>query len=276
MVPYAQAAREMPEIGRRECSAVAGKKNGADREIDLHGYTSGEARARLNTLWSSREWHGLQRVRVIHGTGSVLHALVRLWCEEKGITWTVEPSNTGVTIVHPGRRLQTDPAPPHRPLRALKPHRPAAKRRDSEAAARDPDDGLTDEERMRRAFDQLGVQEMGSLLKEKRSSAPGPHIPPPPGAGPKPPAAPESSPALTPTDPMEEEFARLGQDDALTLFKRKRELLPPREAPKSAAKDRVAPHLPALAPEPEADLMAQEFARLGEEAPQATRQRKRE
>lgn len=91
-----------------------------DREIDLHGYTSSEARTLLDKRWARKEWQGLQRVRIIHGTGDVLHGLVRLWCEEKGLVWTTEERNPGVTILHPGRRLQTESPPPHRPLNGLK------------------------------------------------------------------------------------------------------------------------------------------------------------
>lgn len=251
---------------------MAAKKNGADREIDLHGYTAAEARARLNTLWATREWHGLQRVRVIHGTGSVLHALVKLWCEEKGIAWTVEPRNPGVTILHPGQRLQALSAPPHRPLHPLKHHRPAAKNREA-AAPPDPDDNLSDEERMAQEFARLGVEQTPALLKHKRSTDPGsepPFVPPAPA-----PAAPRpDSPPDPAGDPMEEEFARLEEDDALTLFKRKRDLLPSRKAPESARTGRAVPHHPALPPPPAPDLMAQEFARLGEEPPQVTRKRK--
>jgi hypothetical protein len=73
---------------------------------------------------------------------------------------------------------------------------------------------------------------------------------------------------------MAEEFARLEEDDALTLFKRKRDLLPSRKAPESARTGRAVPHHPALPPPPAPDLMAQEFARLGEEPPRVTRKRK--
>lgn len=90
-----------------------------DFEVDLHGDTSAGARSRLETIWSTKSWHGLRRVRVIHGTGEVLWKVVRLWCEEKGIEWTTESHNAGVTILHPGRRAVSAPAPPHRPLAKL-------------------------------------------------------------------------------------------------------------------------------------------------------------
>ena len=91
-----------------------------DREIDFHHYTRAEMRARLEDIWARREWHGLRRVRVIHGTGAVLYKEVRKWCDEKGIPWTTEEHNPGVTILHPGRRANTAPAPPHRPLTAIR------------------------------------------------------------------------------------------------------------------------------------------------------------
>jgi len=90
-----------------------------DYEVDLHGDTSAGARSRLETIWSTKSWHGLRRVRVIHGTGAVLWKVVRTWCEEKGIEWTTESHNAGVTILHPGRRAVSSPAPPHRPLAQL-------------------------------------------------------------------------------------------------------------------------------------------------------------
>lgn len=213
---------------------MASRKNSADREVDLHGYTASEARSRLNVLWSTREWHGLQRIRVIHGTGSVLHALVKLWSEEKGMSWTVEPHNPGVTILHPGRRLQTPPAPAHRPLASLKRELPREKRKEAETTRRpashvshadadagaEVDDGLTDEERMKREFDRLGVQ------------------------------------------------------DALTLFKRKRDLLAPRESQHGSQPDEIVAQPRTPGPQSDPDLMAQEFARLGEEPSQITRKRK--
>jgi len=105
-----------------------------------------------------RQWYGLQRVRIIHGTGSVLHALVRLWCEEKGLAWTVESQNPGVTILHPGRRLQAAPAPPHRPLNSLNKRLPSRKPEpklterltEEELPPANPEsDGLSNEERMK-------------------------------------------------------------------------------------------------------------------------------
>ena len=265
---------------------MAARRDSADREIDLHGYTSVAARARLNTEWSTRKWHGLQRVRIIHGTGSVLHALVRLWCEEKGLAWTIESHNPGVTILHPGRRLQADPAPPHRPLNSLNRHLPIVKpkprqteRRANEGIlpADQEGDGLSDEERMQQEFDSLASQESAAMLLKKRSTDPGS---PNPGAKkPRPtkPTLPNIQPSIgrspTPGDPMAAEFDRLDADNSLTLFKRKRELLPPRQFP--AKEDSDCRPLSASTQQPcPNDLMAEEFARLAQEQPQITRNRK--
>jgi hypothetical protein len=255
---------------------LAARNDRADREIDLHGYTAVEARSRLNTLWSTREWQGLQRIRVIHGTGSVLHALVKLWCEEKGVAWTVEAHNPGVTIVHPGRRLQAITAPPHRPLQKLKGHLPAAKRRDRANPAPDPDSGLSDEELMAREFARLGGENVGEILRGKRSTDPGPYTAGPQGAGTQAESNPEPSEqgSPPPLDAMAQEFERLGEETPLVLFKRKRDLMPPREAPEGSERESVSSRKPAPR-QPAPDLMAQEFARLGEEPPGVTRKRKR-
>jgi hypothetical protein len=87
-----------------------------DSEIDLHGYTSQEARSELNRIWGRRCWQGLRRVRVIHGNGAVLRSVVRNWCEDQGIPWATEPMNPGTTILHPVNRTKFPPAVTHRPL----------------------------------------------------------------------------------------------------------------------------------------------------------------
>jgi hypothetical protein len=97
-----------------------------DREIDFHHYTRAQMRAELDRVWGSGAWRGLRRVRVIHGAGEVLGREFRAWCDEKGLAWTAEPHNPGVTILLPGRRAQTTPAPPHRPMARLKHRLPPA------------------------------------------------------------------------------------------------------------------------------------------------------
>jgi hypothetical protein len=104
-----------------------------EAEMDLHGDTASTARFRLDSEWSRRRWHGMQRVRVIHGTGDVLWQVVRQWSEEKGIAWSPERGNPGATILHPGERLQAGAEPPNRPfarhkeaLKASVPPRPVA------------------------------------------------------------------------------------------------------------------------------------------------------
>src|SRR5438552_15285953 len=153
------------------------QRDTADREIDLHGLPAVQTRAKLERHWSSREWHGLQRIRVIHGTGDVLHAVVRLWCEEKGVEWTTESYNPGVTVILPGRRLQTPAAPPHRPLNGLKRHlpkNPAARR------PAPPEPSLSDKELFARELDRLSGVETQNLQRDKRSPDPGPCQPPAP------------------------------------------------------------------------------------------------
>lgn len=91
-----------------------------DREIDFHGFTVAQMRAWLETTWARRQWHGLRRVRVIHGTGAVLFRELRRWCDEKGIPWTTEIHNPGVTILHPSHRALPSPPSTHHPFAALK------------------------------------------------------------------------------------------------------------------------------------------------------------
>jgi hypothetical protein len=196
-----------------------------DREIDLHGYTSKEARTFLDKRWAQSEWHGLQRIRIIHGTGDVLHGLVRLWCEEKGLMWTTEERNPGVTILHPGRRLQTPAPPPHRPLNGLKQRLSPAQRRamkpesasdipsDTQDRARSSggeDDVSTD--LMAAEFDRLGEADAFLLHKRKHNLSP-----------PKPtnslsdksdsPRSQPPAPSLPAPDLMAEEFERLGREN---------------------------------------------------------------
>jgi hypothetical protein len=263
---------------------LANKRNNIDREIDLHGFTASEARSKLNSLWATREWQGLQRVRVIHGTGSVLHALVKLWCEEKGVAWTVEPNNPGVTIIYPGRQLQSDPAPPHRPLKSLQPLKKRAQLSDStkkqsteNSRIEEEENGLSDSERMSQEFERLGVTRFGSILGQKNSDDAGIEVSTPLQLRVPDQLAVEAEQTRPgqKSDPMEEEFARLGGDDALTLFKMKRELLPPRQAPGGA--EEIANRGAGVRRVPGAkrlDPMAQEFERLGLESPQITRKKK--
>jgi hypothetical protein len=77
-----------------------------DAELDLHGYTAASAREQLETVWSRRAWHGMRRIRIIHGTGEVLHKVVRSWADERSIPWTLETYNPGVTILQPSLRRE--------------------------------------------------------------------------------------------------------------------------------------------------------------------------
>lgn len=91
-----------------------------DREVDFHGYTTAQMLQTLEDIWASRKWHGLRRVRVVHGTGAALWRVLREWCDVKGIPWVPESSNPGATILHPFRRVLPSPHHPHRPLTRLK------------------------------------------------------------------------------------------------------------------------------------------------------------
>ena len=83
-------------------------------EIDFHKHSAIQMRDKLEHIWSRRTWHGLQRVRVIHGKGEVLIPELRRWCEEKGIDWSPEPGNPGATLIFPGRRTLPSSGPTNR------------------------------------------------------------------------------------------------------------------------------------------------------------------
>ena len=83
-------------------------------EVDFHGFTARGMREWLESTWSRRVWHGLQRVRIIHGKGDVLIPELRKWCQEKGIDWSPEPGNPGATLIYPGRRTLPSSAPGNR------------------------------------------------------------------------------------------------------------------------------------------------------------------
>jgi hypothetical protein len=93
-------------------------------EIDFHGYTVIEVKHRLNSIWASHRWQGARRVKIIHGTGETLWKIVRGWADEKGIPWTVEVWNPGVTILLPCLRHKSSIDNFHRPLQGLKKHYP--------------------------------------------------------------------------------------------------------------------------------------------------------
>jgi hypothetical protein len=92
----------------------------ADREVDFHGFTAMQMQQALEDIWAGRRWHGLRRVRVVHGTGTVLWRVLREWCDAKGIPWVPEPSNPGATVLHPSRRVLPPSLQRHRPLARLK------------------------------------------------------------------------------------------------------------------------------------------------------------
>lgn len=230
---------EKAEIAARAQRAQYAAR-GIDREVDLHGYTGVEARAELNRKWPG--WSGLQRVSIIHGTGDTLHALVRLWCEEKGVMWTLDERNTGVTIVHPGRQLQTGPLPVHRPMSVSETlHELRARTRTSK-----PD---------------------GAKPTASSGSAPSPGKSDSGNRSRKATAGPSR-------DLFAEEMQRLEASDPLYLHKSKHSLTPPPvydEPGVSSADTRPDAE---NASRPRLDPMALAFERLGKEPASVTRRRK--
>ena len=131
----------------------------ADVIIDLHFKTEIQARDILETHWASRKWHGLRSVHIIHGDGDVLRPATRNWADEKGIPWAPENGNTGVTVLHPGKRLQTPAAPPVRPLNKtdLKEVRNLLPKQSTIPPRAHPptEEAITDVEMMSRAFEEI-------------------------------------------------------------------------------------------------------------------------
>lgn len=151
-----------------------------DAEKDFHGYRAAEMLAWLENVWARRQWHGLLRVRIIHGTGEVLFRAARQWCDEKGIPWTVEPHNPGVTILHPSRRtLPTTPTSNRAlgrqadRLRAALPNtNGAGVSRQGEPADKKPPmkaDAASITDPMAAEFERLGEQSGRDLLRRKNS-----------------------------------------------------------------------------------------------------------
>ena len=75
-----------------------------DAEIDFHTFSRAQMVGWLEDKWATRKWHGLRRIRIIHGKGDVLHAALREWCDHKGIPWAAESGNPGATIIRPANR----------------------------------------------------------------------------------------------------------------------------------------------------------------------------
>ncbi len=78
-----------------------------DDEIDLHGLTSHQTTVALNSRWNSGRWPQLVRIRIIHGTGEVLHIIVREWLDDHQIPWAQERGNPGAVIARPASRSMT-------------------------------------------------------------------------------------------------------------------------------------------------------------------------
>lgn len=174
----------MPDRGRllprQSIDAIANNMK-VDDELDLHGFTIAESRESLNSNWASKRWLGARRVRIIHGTGVALWSFVRQWADEKGIPWTLETFNPGVTILHPTMCERPAPMPAHKPMARFRGILPAPK---------------------------------APPCKLKPAKIDPAHAP----YNPAPPANTQPKPSF---DPMEEEFKRLGNADAREMQKRK-------------------------------------------------------
>ena len=79
-----------------------GGKNDVDAEADYHGHTAEQMLLALQRKLA--EWHGMKRVRVIHGQGEVLKFTLENWCREVGIAFHSEPNNPGSTLLSPALR----------------------------------------------------------------------------------------------------------------------------------------------------------------------------
>lgn len=137
-----------------------------DREVDFHHHTVAQMRDWLDRAWAQREWDGLRRVRIIHGRGAALPPALRTWCDEKGIPWSVDPGNPGVTILHPGMRRVPSPRAAQRPLAELRKARPPARRALEEAAS---PRGDAEPDLMAAEFERLAEEDRRRLLGRKHA-----------------------------------------------------------------------------------------------------------
>jgi hypothetical protein len=142
-----------------------------DWEIDFHGYTAREMRIELDRISRRDEWRGWRRLRVIHGTGEVLGAELRAWCDERGVSWSPETHNPGALILHPFRSPKPERAPAHPPharpaekrgRRLTRPINPASSP-EALRAARDL---------MKQEFDRLAEQPPSAIQKRKHGTDP--------------------------------------------------------------------------------------------------------
>lgn len=136
--------------------------------MDFHGFTAAEMLELLERTWSSRVWHGLRRVRIIHGRGVILGSELRRWSEEKGIEWSPENGNPGATILFPSRRILPTESSGNRPLAA--PLR--IKRREVSIALRarppSPEPNADDSELFVREMKRLEAAETRAFDQRKR------------------------------------------------------------------------------------------------------------
>ncbi|MEP6757085.1 MAG: Smr/MutS family protein [Chthonomonadales bacterium] len=206
-----------------------------EKERDLHGLTGIQARHRLEDCWSTGKWHGLKSVQIIHGDAHVLKGVTRKWAEDKGIEWAPVSGNPGATNIFPGRRIQTKPAPPVRPL--ANPTMAHVRRHSPKTAVPTPSPAppdISDDDLMKKALADLGASknandfdfestgvrsldrpELRKLLEQK-VTAPAP--PEPKKVTPR-----VTAPATPPVDPLEAEMERLANADLNALRRAKLE-----------------------------------------------------
>ena len=134
-----------------------------DAEKDFHGYREAEMLACLERSWSNGVWSGLKRVRLIHGTGEVLFRTARQWADGKGIPWSTEPNNPGVTILHPGLASPYTSAPTKKATITQK-HRPIR-----QPGRVDPVEDEAAKKLMEQEFHRLGSEDPNQTLRHKRS-----------------------------------------------------------------------------------------------------------
>lgn len=146
-----------------------------DAEVDYHGFTRDEMVRDLDRTLDAGRWAGLQRVRVIHGTGMVLGHAARDWADRRGMPWAPEPGNPGTIILHPSSRhnnASRHAAPAHRPRRLPRPHTHTPSAHSAPFAAQDrvpPRSSPSDIDAMAREFEALGAAPQHEIQKRKRA-----------------------------------------------------------------------------------------------------------
>jgi hypothetical protein len=81
-------------------------RNDVDAEIDLHGQTAEQLRVTLQQRWPA--WRNLDRVRIVHGQGTVLKPSIERWCAETGVPYLPDTRNAGALCIFPRQRTLPD------------------------------------------------------------------------------------------------------------------------------------------------------------------------